>query len=68
MHEKKAGETPSPAAVVLIYAELAERLGIGREAGLFSSGWHVQHSVCRDELDHYILRPLWRTESPWVMA
>ena len=32
MHEKKAGETPSPAAVVLIYAELAERLGIGREA------------------------------------
>ena len=32
MHEKKAGETPSPAAVVLIYAELAKRLGIGREA------------------------------------
>ena len=32
MHEKKAGETPSPAAVVLIYAELTERLGIGREA------------------------------------
>jgi hypothetical protein len=32
VHEKKAGETPSPAAVVLIYAELAERLGIGREA------------------------------------
>ena len=32
MHAKKAGETPSPAAVVLIYAELAERLGIGREA------------------------------------
>jgi hypothetical protein len=32
VHAKKAGETPSPAAVVLIYAELAERLGIGREA------------------------------------
>ena len=32
MHEKEAGGTCSPAAVVLIYAELVERLGIGREA------------------------------------
>jgi hypothetical protein len=32
VHEKKAGEMPSPAAVVLIYAEPTERLGIGREA------------------------------------
>jgi hypothetical protein len=32
MHEKEAGGTPLPTAVVLIYAELAERLGIGREA------------------------------------
>ena len=31
MHEKEAGGMPSPAAVVLIYAELAKRLGIGRE-------------------------------------
>ena len=32
MHEKEAGGMSSPAAVVLIYTELAERLGIGREA------------------------------------
>ena len=31
MHEKEAGGTCSPAAVVLIYAQLAKRLGIGRE-------------------------------------
>jgi hypothetical protein len=32
MHEEEAGGMCSPAAVVLIYAELAERLGIGRGA------------------------------------
>ncbi len=32
MHEKEAGGMPLPTAVVLIYAELAERLGIGRQA------------------------------------
>jgi hypothetical protein len=32
VHEKEAGGVCSPAAGVLIYAELAKRLGIGREA------------------------------------